>query len=186
MARKARLLSPGSPMYVQAKGLPSLKIFASDEMKLTFLAWLRDAAKTYQLTIHAYSILPNQLEMLVTPKDEFSLSRTMQSLCRRFTQRFNQQHHKTGTVWQGRYHSKMIESDQDLLMCQAMIDLGSVKEKLVTHPEHYIWSSYRIHTGQESNYGLVDVLPFWHLGNTPFERQQNWRNWLTELSFLQS
>ena len=186
MARKARLLSPGSPMYVQAKGLPSLKIFASDEMKLTFLAWLRDAAKTYQLTIHAYSILPNQLEMLVTPKDEFSLSRTMQSLCRRFTQRFNQQNHKTGTVWQGRYHSKMIESDQDLLMCQAMIDLGSVKEKLVTHPEHYIWSSYRIHTGQESNYGLVDVLPFWHLGNTPFERQQNWRNWLTELSFQQS
>jgi putative transposase len=182
MARKARLLLPGSPMYVQAKGLPTLKIFASDDMKLNFLAWLRDAAKTYQLTIHAYSILPNQLEMLVTPKDELSLSRTMQSLCRRFTQKFNQQHHKNGTVWQGRYYSKMIESDQDLLMCQAMIDLSSVKEKLVSHPEHYIWSSYRIHTGQESNYGLVDVLPFWRLGNTPFERQQNWRNWLMELS----
>lgn len=182
MARKARVVSPGSPMYVQAKGHASLKIFASDEMKLTFLAWLRDAAKTYQLTIHAYSILPNQLEMLVTPKDELSLSRTMQSLCRRFTQRFNQHHHKTGTVWQGRYFSQIITSDQDLLMCQAMIDLSSVKEKLVTQPEHYVWSSYRIHTGQESNYGLVDILPFWRLGNTPFERQQNWRNWLTELS----
>jgi len=182
MVRKARLLTPGSPMYVLAKGQSSLKIFASDEMKLTFLAWLRDAAKTYHLTLHAYSIVPNQLEMLVTPKDELSLSRTMQSLCRRFTQRFNQQYHKTGSVWQGRYYSKPIDEAQELLMCQAMIELSSVKEKLVSHPEQYIWSSYRAHTGQEANYGLVDILPFWRLGNTPFERQQNWRNWLQELS----
>lgn len=182
MARKARSLTPGTPMYVRAKGLDSLKIFASDEMKLNFLAWLRDAAKTYQLTIHAYSILPNQLEMLVTPKDESSLARTMQSLCRRFTQKYNQQNQKMGTVWQGRFYSKMVETDQTLLLCQAMIDLSSVRDKLVAHPEQYIWSSYRIHAGQESNYGLVDILPFWHLGNTPFERQQKWRNWLQELA----
>jgi putative transposase len=111
MARKARLLTPGNPMFVMAKGHPSLKIFASDEMKLNFLAWLRDAAKTYNLVIHAYSILPNRLEMLVTPKDEHSLARTMQSLCRRFTQRYNQLHLRTGTVWQGRYFSKVIVSD---------------------------------------------------------------------------
>ena len=106
----------------------------------------------------------------------------MQSLCRRFTQKYNQQHQKMGTVWQGRYYSKVVETDQAQLLCQAMIDLSCVRDKLVAHPEQYIWSSYRIHAGQESNYGLVDILPFWYLGNTPFERQQKWRNWLQELA----
>ena len=167
-------------MFVQARGQESLKIFATDEMKLSFLAWLRDAAKTYQLAIHAYSILPTHLEMLVTPKDAASLARTMQSLCRRFTQKYNQTTDREGTVWLGRYSSKTIYSDTELLHQQAFIELSCVREQLVALPEQYIWSSYRMHIGQEANYGLTDTLPFWHLGNTPFERQQNWRNWIRE------
>jgi putative transposase len=61
-----------------------------------------------------------------------------------------------------------------------MIDLSGMREKSVTQPELYPWSSYKIHAGLEVNYGLVDILPFWNLGNTPFERQQNWRNWLKD------
>lgn len=184
MARKARIISPGSPMYVTAFGKKELKIFAADEMKLNFLAWLRDAAKTYQLNIHAYSILPNHFEMLASPMDTMSLARTMQSLCRRFTQKYNQNHSRSGSVWQGRFHSSTIDSDQEILLKQAMIELSCVREGLISQPENYQWSSYPIHIGQAANYGLTDLLPFWQLGNTPFERQQNWRNWTSELGQL--
>ena len=86
MARKARQIIPGQVYYVVLRGVPALSIFERDDLKLEFLAWLRDAAKNYKLIMHAYVILPNQTQILVTPLFEESLARTIQSLCRRFTQ----------------------------------------------------------------------------------------------------
>lgn len=180
MARKARLIIPGVPLHVMVKGLPNLAIFPNDESKLTYLAWLRDAAREYQLAIHAYVLLPTQLNLLVTPKSTESLSRTMQSLGRRYTQYFNQHHQKEGSIWAGRYKSSIVDPQNYLLNCQKFIELMPVVEGLVTKPEDYLWSSYRIHVGKEPNYGLTDAPSFWNLGNTPFERQMNWKNFIDE------
>ena len=175
MARKARLIIPGVPLHVLVKGLPNLAIFPNDESKLKYLAWLRDAAKEYELAIHAYVLLPTQLNLLVTPKNPESLSRTMQSLGRRYTQYFNQMHHKEGSIWVGRYKSSIVDPQNYLLNCQKFIELMPVYQGIVSKPEDYLWSSYRIHVGKEPNYGLTDAPSFWNLGNTPFERQINWQ-----------
>ena len=180
MARKARLILPGVPLHVMVKGLPNLAIFPNDESKLTYLAWLRDAAREYQLAIHAYVLLPAQINLLVTPKSSESLSRTMQSLGRRYTQYFNQMHQKDGSIWAGRYKSSIVDPQNYLLNCQKFIELMPIAEGLVSRPEDYLWSSYRIHVGTDPNYGLTDASSFWNLGNTPFERQMNWKHFIDE------
>ncbi len=176
MVRKARQIIPGQVYYVVLRGIPSLSIFEREDLKLEFLAWLRDAAKNYKLTVHAYVILPNQTQILVTPLFDASLARTMQSLCRRFTQLYNQIYQHKGSIWAGRYYSQAIENENEILLFQKKVEQSPLKEHLVQHLEDYVWSSYRIHIGLEPNYGLQDVLPFWALGNTPFERQRQWEN----------
>ena len=180
MVRKARQIIPGQLYYIVLRGSPSLSIFDHDELKLEFLAWLRDAAKNYKMTLHAYVILPNQTQILVTPLFDMSLARTMQSLCRRFTQLYNQMYQHKGSIWAGRYYSHAIKNDQEILLFQKKIEQSPLKERLVQNLEDYVWSSYKIHIGLEPNYGLQDVLPFWALGNTPFERQRHWKNIVLE------
>jgi putative transposase len=180
VVRKARQIIPGQVYYVVLRGLPSLSIFERNDLKLEFLAWLRDAAKNYKLTVHAYVILPNQTQILVTPLFDESLARTIQSLCRRFTQLYNQMYQHKGSIWAGRYYSYAIENDQEILLFQKKIEQSPLKEHLVQNLEDYVWSSYRIHIGLEPNYGLQDVLHFWGLGNTPFERQRHWENIVLE------
>ncbi len=180
MARKARLVVPGVPMHVMAKGVDGLTVFPTDESKLTYLAWLRDAALEYQLDVHAYVLMPNYLHLLATPSHEDSLARVMQSLGRRYTQNLNQHRQQVGTIWSGRFLSSLVDPQEYLLVCQKYIELRPMVEGLVSRPEDYPWSSYRIHVGKEANYGLKDAPAFWNLGNTPFERQMNWKIYVDE------
>jgi len=180
VVRKARQIIPGQVYYVVLRGIPSLSIFERDDLKLEFLAWLRDAAKNYKLIVHAYVILPNQTQILVTPLFDASLARTIQSLCRRFTQLYNQMYQHKGSIWAGRYYSYAIKNDQEILLFQKKIEQSPLKEHLVVHLKDYVWSSYKIHIGLEPNYGLQNVLQFWALGNTPFERQRHWENIVLE------
>ena len=180
MARKARRIVPGLPLHVMVKATPGRIVFPDDESKLSYLAWLRDAARQYRLAIHAFVLLPTHLNILVTPENSESLARTMQSLGRRYTQSFNQIHKTSGTIWSDRYQSSIVDPQNYLLNCQKYIELLPVYEGLVNRPEDYMWSSYRIHVGKEINPGLIDASPFWNLGNTPFERQMNWQLFVDE------
>jgi putative transposase len=180
MARQARRIHPGQAYFVVLRGLPTLTIFDSDDLKLAFLAWLRDASKHYKLALHAYVILPNQAQLVVTPLEFDSLARTMQSLCRRYTQLFNQAHLRKSSIWAGRYYSHFIEEEADTLVFQKKIELSPLVERIVTRLEDYPWSSYKMHIGLEPNYGLQNLTAFWNLGNTPFERQQKWESMVQE------
>lgn len=180
MVRQARSIVSGQVYFVLLRGLPQLTVFEKDEFKLSFLAWLRDAAKHYKLSIHAYVILPNQAQLLVTSTEDDSLAKTMQSLCRRYTQLFNQAYSRQSTIWAGRFYSQSLAEDSEHLEFQKKIELSPLKEHLVSHLEDYAWSSYKIHIGKEPNYGLQDVMAFWSLGNTPFERQSRWESLLNE------
>jgi putative transposase len=125
-------------------------------------------------------ILPNQVQILVTPQEMDSLSKTIQSLCRRYTQLFNHHHLRQSTIWAGRYFSQLLLTQEEHLEFQKKIELSPLKEHLVSHLEEYPWSSYNIHIGKEPNYGLQDLIAFWNLGNTPFERQRCWEQLLVQ------
>jgi REP element-mobilizing transposase RayT len=77
-------------------------IFAAEEDYRFNLECLGKAAGEYGLAIHAYVLMTNHVHLLATPENEDSLSRTLQSLGRRYVQYFNHAYGRTGTLWEGR------------------------------------------------------------------------------------
>ncbi len=180
MARLSRVIVPGYPLHMMVKGHNSQAIFSSDEDKRSYLEWLRDAAREYELAIHAYVLMPNHVHILATPKDNDSASRVMQSIGRRYAQLYNQAHGTTGTVWEGRYKSCLVEPEPYFLLCQKFIEQNPSRLGLVQRPEDWVWSSYRHHMGEEIIPWISDHPLYWALGNTPFERQLTWKKSVSE------
>ena len=92
MARLPRVVLAGYPLHIMVKGHNSQPIFFSDEEKRSYIEWLRDAAREYDLAIHAYVLMPNHVHILATPKNDLSASRVMQSVGDRKSTRLNSSH----------------------------------------------------------------------------------------------
>lgn len=179
MARQSRTIIPGQAMHVMVRGNNREKLFFSDLDRRMYLDWLREAAKQFGSTVHAFALMPDHAHLLITPQNPDSLAKTMQSLGRRYAQYFNQQHHRSGTIWEGRYRSSLIDPDY-FLRCQRYIELNPVRAGFQSHPQDSTWTSFASHIGANAESWLVDHQYFWKLGNTPFERQIAWANFVKE------
>jgi putative transposase len=175
MARLPRLIVAECPMHLMVSGHNRQQIFFDDLDRRSYLEFLRDAAREYELLIHAYVLMPNHVHVLATPKHVSSSAKTMQSVGRRYAQLFNQKYQRTGTIWEGRYRSCILESQPYFLEVQQFIEQNPVRTHLVQNLEDYAWSSYRHHVGAETIPWISDHPLYWGLGNTPFERQLAWK-----------
>ena len=173
MARLARTIIPGQAMHVMVRGNNREILFFNDADRRIYLDWLREAAKQFGSAVHAFALMPNHVHLLMTPQNVDSLAKTMQSLGRRYAQYFNQQHHRSGTIWEGRYRSSLIDPDY-FLRCQRYIELNPVRAGFESSPQDSTWTSFASHIGGNAEPWLVDHQHFWSLGNTPFERQMAW------------
>ena len=78
----------------------------------------------------------------MTPQDEDSLPRALQSLGRRYVRHVNGVYRRSGTLWEGRYRAAPIDSEACFLACCRTIELNPVRAGMVDHPRAYHWSSY--------------------------------------------
>jgi putative transposase len=180
MARLQRVVLPGYPLHMMVRGHNSQDIFTTDEEKKSYLESLKDAAREYGLAIHAYALMPNHVHVLATPKTILSASKVMQSIGRRYAQLFNQAHGSSGTVWEGRFKSCLIDPEAYFLLVQKYIEQNPVRAGLVQKPEEWAWSSYRHHAGSETIPWISDHPSYWAIANTPFERQMAWQKTVLE------
>jgi putative transposase len=70
------------------------------------------------------------------------LSEFMKTLLQRFTRWFNRTHHRSGTLWEERYKSVIVEDGVAARTMAAYIDLNPVRAGMVSDPADYRWSSY--------------------------------------------
>ena len=84
---------------------------------------------------------------------------------------FNKRHGRSGTLWEGRYRSTLIQSDRYLLACMAYIDLNPVRAGMVAQASDYPWSSHAHYIGTRQDAWLTPHALYWALGNTPFARE---------------
>lgn len=175
MARLPRLFLPGQPIHAIQRGNNREPIFATEEDYRFYIECLAKAATEQGLAIHAYVLMTNHVHLLVTPETEESLSKTMQSVGRRYVQYFNHAYQRSGTLWEGRYKSTLIQSERYLLTCMRYIELNPVRAAMVGHPGDYPWSSYRANALGDENVLLTPHLLYRRLGATPEDRQKAYR-----------
>ena len=171
MARLPRLTVPGYPHHIIQRGNNRQAIFASSRDYQALLDLLHDNAKKFDVAIHAYVLMTNHFHLLVTPKTGDGLPQMMQAVGRSYVRYFNDSQKRSGTLWEGRYKSTLIQTDRYLLACMAYIDLNPVRGGLVALPADYSWSSYGHYTGLRVDKLITPHPLVWDLGNTPFARE---------------
>ena len=151
MSRPRRLALPSVPLHVIQRGNNRLPCFTCRSDYLVYLDILRECAYDCGCTLHAYVLMTNHTHLLLSPDDEYGASGLMKRLGQRYTQYFNRNHTRTGTLWEGRFRSCLVLDEQYFLACQRYIELNPVRARMVEKPEDYPWSSYRANAfGQDS------------------------------------
>jgi len=180
MARLPRMILPGHPHHVILRGNNRQAIFFSDLDREHLLATLAEAVAQYRVALHAYVLMDNHLHLLLTPPSAEALSRMMQSLGRRYVGWFNARHGRTGTLWEGRFRAGLVEGERHLLACMRYIELNPVRAGLCVEPAQWPWSSAAHHLGLARNVLVTEHEMYWRLGNTPFEREHAYREFLAQ------
>lgn len=171
MARLPRLSLPGYPHHVMQRGNNRQPIFTGPADYQFFLPLLEEAARQFRVALHAYVLMDNHFHLLATPESADALPRMMQAVGRRYVSYFNRSHGRTGTLWEGRYRSTLIQASSYLFPCMAYLDLNPVRAGLAVNPVGYPWSSYGHYAGLHSDKRVTPHPLFWTLGNTPFARE---------------
>ncbi|WP_109483720.1 transposase [Paraburkholderia sp. C35] len=175
MTRLARHYVPEQPQHVILQGLKG-PAFLDEGDYLYFLACLADAARVADLAVHAWVLMPDAVQFLVTPSYESSVAMAMQAVCRRYVETFNRRHGRRGMMWRGAYHATVIEPDRYFMLASKVIDHAPVRSHLVAEPGNYPWSSYTHHVGRRVDGFIKDHPLYAALGTTPGERQQAYCN----------
>lgn len=144
MARLPRITPVGVPVHIIQRGNDRKVCFGSDEDMVAYIHWLKDYAKKYVVDIHAWVLMTNHVHLLCTPQQEGGVSSMIQSLGRRYVRYFNHQYRRTGTLWEGRFKSCLVQSESYLLEVYRYIELNPVRAAMVDDPGDYSWSSYQV------------------------------------------
>jgi putative transposase len=171
MARLPRLTLAGYPHHIILRGNNRQAIFMDSADFQRTLALLQVNALEQQVQIHAYVLMSNHLHLLLTPLQNDSLPKMMQAVGRSYVLYFNKRHGRSGTLWEGRYRSALIQTERYFLACMAYIDLNPVRAGMVAQAADYLWSSHGHYIGRQNEAWLSPHPLYWEMGNTPFARE---------------
>jgi putative transposase len=176
MPRRPRIKLAENPQHLVQRGVNREPCFFAEEDYHCYLHWLQEAAADWHCAIHAYVLMTNHVHLLITPKTENGLAKLMQSMGRRYVQYINRHYKRTGTLWEGRYKSSLIEAEAYLLTCMRYIELNPVRADMVGDPAAYRWSSYR-YNGVGQTDPRITEHPLYHsLGQDDESRRSVYRS----------
>jgi len=171
MARLPRLTVTGFPHHVILRGNNRQPIFLDNADRERMLALIEQHSQAQGVHVHAYVLMDNHFHLLLTPQKEGAVSLMMQAIGRSYVRLFNQLHGRSGTLWEGRYRSTLVQSERYLLACMVYIDLNPVRAGMVAQAADHPWSSHAHYLGRRVDRLITPHPLFWDLGNTPFERE---------------
>lgn len=181
MARQPRIIIPDQPVHIMHRGNNRQDIFINDEDRQRFLQYVNTSLNATGCKLHAYVLMTNHFHFLLTPPNGEALSRFIQSLGRHYVRYFNAEYKRSGTLWEGRYKSCLIDSDSYLLTCYRYIEENPVRAGMINSPEQYSWSSYRYNGLGESDSLITEHQNYTRLANEKAQRLMMYKGFFTEI-----
>ena len=176
MLRRARLAVAGIPWHIIQRGNNRNSCFHADRDRHYYLKNLEQQAEKFGCAIHAYVLMTNHVHLLVTPRTIDSVSLMMKHLGQRYVQYFNRSYERSGTLWEGRFKSCLIESSAYLFFCYRYIELNPVRAKMVLCPQEYRWSSFGTNALGKTSSLITHHEEYLNLGGTESERRNSYRS----------
>lgn len=175
MPRTRRLILPDVPLHITQRGVNRCSTFLCDEDFTRYWWNLHDALPESGCELHAYALMSNHVHLLLTPRDLTGPAELFRRLGSRYVRYFNAMHRRTGTLWEGRFRSELVDSNVYFLACCRYIELNPVRAGMVADPAEYRWSSYR-HNAERGRDLLLSEHPVsTDLGVSPAARRAAYR-----------
>ena len=180
MPRRHRYCPVGIPLHVIQRGNNRQALFTGDADMAAYANWLGDGAPRFQVEVLGWVLMTNHVHLLLRPRADVAVSRLMQSMGRRYVAFFNYSYARSGTLFEGRYRSCLVQEDAYFLACLRYIELNPVRAGMVRDPGDYHWSSYRAHAfGAPVKFWTAHEL-YLALGDNPAARQTAWQKQVGE------
>jgi putative transposase len=178
MPRAGRLVITGYPHHVIQRGHNRQEVFTSEEGCRYYLDNLREWKERLGCRLYAYCLMTNHVHLVLDPGAEGeNLSLLMKRVAGRQTRFVNCREKRSGTLWEGRFRSSPISTDDYLLACCRYVELNPLRAGIVADPAAYRWSSYVGKVGGE-RVDWLDLDPaYLGLGASAEEREACYRRW---------
>jgi putative transposase len=176
MSRLPRLYARGCAHHIIQRGNNHTACFFEDGDRRYFLKTLSAASLNQGVAIHTYVLMDNHVHLLASPTTCNSCGRMMQDVGRNYVRYFNDRYERTGTLWEGRYKSTLVDSERYFLTVARYIEMNPVRAEMVTHPAEHRWSSYAANALGKHDTLVSPHRLYLDLGNTTTERQQRYQS----------
>ena len=109
-----------------------------------FQAYFNKIAQSQKrlISIIAYCLMPTHLHLILKQQSNNGISQSMRKALDSYSRFFNVRHKRKGPLWEGRFQSRLVKSDEQLLHLSRYIHLNPVTANLVEKPEEWEYSSY--------------------------------------------
>jgi putative transposase len=145
MGRIARIVAVGYPHHVTQRGNNRADVFFSAADRKYYLAALARCCEEFKLKVWAYCLMSNHVHVVAVPEQPYSLAQGIGRTNLIYTQRVNLKYRRTGRLWQNRFFSTPVDSDEYLWAVCRYVENNPVRAHLVQHAWNYPWSSARHH-----------------------------------------
>ena len=150
MARQARRVSPTGYYHIMMRGNNKERIFEKESDKNSLIESLKKAKEEDSIKIVAYCFMDNHIHLVI--KSELSdLSMAIKKINIKYAMIFNKKNGRVGHVFQDRYKSEVVASDQYLLQVIRYVHKNPVKAKIISSVDSYRWSSYNEYKNAKYN-----------------------------------
>ena len=140
---------PGVPVHIIHRGNNRQACFYTDADRAFYLLHLRRLIGRMCCRMHAYCLMTNHVHLLLTSPDHRSCGELMRRLAQLHSQYMNRTHGRTGSLWEGRYRSCLVQAENYVLACYRYIDSNPVRAGICADPSGYEWSSYRANAAMQ-------------------------------------
>jgi putative transposase len=168
-------------VHIIQRGNNRQTIFTSDGDVAAYAHWLAQGAQRYDVAVHGWVFMTNHVHLVATPSDETGVSQLMQFLGRLYVRYFNYSYSRSGTLFEGRFKTCLVQEDRYLLTCLRYVELNPARSGIVNDPGDYRWSSYRAHAfGVKARLWSPHRL-YLELARDSARRQRAWRRMVNEV-----
>jgi len=157
MARLRRIVVPGCPHHVTARGNRREPIFFEDGDQDIYCDMLAEQMRKAEVEVWAYCLMPNHVHLILCPRDTNSLARALGAARKRWANFINGRGRWRGHLFDGRFASVAMD-ESHLISAVRYVALNPVRARLAARAEDWNWSSARAHLAGADD-GLVSVKP---------------------------
>ena len=180
MARSARILVDGGIYHITSRGHNRYRLFHSlDDYKI-YKRIIGDYKKEFVFDIFHYCLMPNHPHLLLKVQKGFELPRVMQGINQSYSGYYKRKYKLIGNLFQGRYASIFIDSDEYLMECGRYIERNPLRAGMVADLSEYCFSSYNFYVNDRKDDIITPNPCYLALSKDPKERKELYKKYVLE------